>query len=96
MKKLLLTLAAVASFTFAQAEVTLKVIEATDIKGTEVPEKPASGNDNGQAKHVQPLESLKIGDYSFSFAPRHKQECSRLLLEHDRKGRHPYNPTVRR
>ncbi|MBJ2188573.1 MAG: hypothetical protein JFR41_08120 [Muribaculaceae bacterium] len=67
MKKLLLTLAAVASFTFAQAEVTLKVIDATDIKGTEIAEKPGEGSSNGEARHVQPLESLKLGDYSFSF-----------------------------
>ena len=67
MKKLLLILAAVASFTFAQAEVTLKVIDATDIKGTEIAEKPGEGSSNGEARHVQPLESLKLGDYSFSF-----------------------------
>lgn len=70
MKKLLLTLATVAMCGFASyaAETTLEVKDATDIKGTEVPEKPAEGNNNGTGRHYQPLESLKIGDYSFTFA----------------------------
>lgn len=70
MKKLLLTLATVAMCGFASyaAETTLEVKDATDIKGTDVPEKPAEGGSNGQARHIQPLESLKIGDYSFTFA----------------------------
>lgn len=69
MKKLLLTLATVAMCGFASyaAEVTLEVKDATDIKGTDVPEKPAEGTSNGQARHIQPLNSLKIGDYSFTF-----------------------------
>lgn len=69
MKKLLLTLATVAMCGFASyaAETTLEVKDATDIKGTDVPEKPAEGNSNGQARHIQPLESLKLGDYSFTF-----------------------------
>ncbi len=69
MKKLLLTLATVAMCGFASyaAETTLEVKDATDIKGTDVPEKPAEGTSNGQARHIQPLESLKIGDYSFTF-----------------------------
>lgn len=69
MKKLLLTLATVAMCGFASyaAETTLEVKDATDIKGTDVPEKPAEGGSNGQARHIQPLESLKIGDYSFTF-----------------------------
>lgn len=69
MKKLLLTLATVAMCGFASyaAEVTLEVKDATDIKGTDVPEKPKDDNSNGQARHIQPLESLKIGDYSFTF-----------------------------
>lgn len=70
MKKLLLTIATVAMCGFASyaAETTLEVKDATDIKGTDVPEKPAEGTSNGQARHIQPLESLKIGDYSFTFA----------------------------
>lgn len=73
MKKLLLTLATVAMCGFASyaAETTLVVNDATDIKGTDVPERPAGTNgdkDNGQARHFQPLESLKLGDYSFTFA----------------------------
>lgn len=69
MKKLLLTLATVAMCGFASyaAETTLEVKDATDIKGTDVPEKPAEGTSNGQARHIQPLESLKLGDYSFTF-----------------------------
>lgn len=69
MKKLLLTLATVAMCGFASyaAETTLEVKDATDIKGTDVPEKPAEGTSKGQARHIQPLESLKIGDYSFTF-----------------------------
>lgn len=70
MKKLLLTLATVAMCGFASyaAETTLEVKDATDIKGTDVPEKPAEGTSNGQARHIQPLESLKLGDYSFTFS----------------------------
>ena len=69
MKKLLLTLATVAMCGFASyaAETTLEVKDATDIKGTDVPEKPAEGTSNGQARHIQPLESLKLGNYSFTF-----------------------------
>lgn len=70
MKKLLLTLATVAMCGFASyaAETTLEVKDATDIKGTDVPEKPAEGTSPGAGRHIQPLESLKIGDYSFTFA----------------------------
>lgn len=70
MKKLLLTLATVAMCGFASyaAEITLEVKDATDIKGTDVPEKPAEGTSPGAGRHIQPLESLKIGDYSFTFA----------------------------
>lgn len=70
MKKLLLTLATVAMCGFASyaAETTLEVKDATDIKGTDVPEKPAEGTSPGAGRHIQPLESLKIGDYSFIFA----------------------------
>ena len=70
MKKLLLTLATVAMCGFASyaAETTLEVKDATDIKGTDVPEKPAECTSPGAGRHIQPLESLKIGDYSFTFA----------------------------
>lgn len=73
MKKLLLTLATVAMCGFASyaAETTLEVKDAKDIAGTDVPERPKGTNgdkDPGAARHFQPLQSLKIGDYSFSFA----------------------------
>ncbi|MCM1005409.1 MAG: chitobiase/beta-hexosaminidase C-terminal domain-containing protein [Prevotella sp.] len=69
MKKLLLSMAAVAlSFTAANAdEIELNANNATDIIGTDVPEKPAEGESNGEARHIQPLTSLSLGDYSFTF-----------------------------
>lgn len=77
MKKFLLSMATVAMFAnFANAEViTLNVADATDIKGT-VHEEVAPGekDDNGQvsqygnAKCVQPVESLVLGDFDFSFS----------------------------
>lgn len=48
-------------------ESTLEVKDATDIQGTLVDEKPATEGNNGQAKHYQPLQSLKISEYSFTF-----------------------------
>ncbi len=72
MKKTLLALA-VAAFTMSAsaASYELDATTATDLVGTETSERPAGTNsdsDPGEAKHVQPLESLKIGDFSFTFS----------------------------
>lgn len=70
MKKFLLTLmalVAVAGLASAQG-VTLSVTDATDIQGTHNEEKPASGSNNGEAENWKPLESFKIGDYTFTFS----------------------------
>lgn len=72
MKKTLLALA-VAAFTMSAsaASYELDATTATDLVGTETPERPAGTNsdsDLGEGKHVQPLESLKIGDFSFTFS----------------------------
>lgn len=72
MKKTLLALA-VAAFTMSAsaASYELDATTATDLVGTETPERPAgtdSDSDYGEAKHIQPLESLKIGDFSFTFS----------------------------
>ena len=69
MKKLLLSalcMAGVASMANA-ADTTLDVNNATNFDGTLVDEKPAEGTSNGQAKHYQPLNSLEIDGYKFSF-----------------------------
>lgn len=71
MKKFLLSMAAVAMTCGAATatEVTLNVKDATDIQGTVVDERApgtTSDKDNGEAKHVQPLESFKLGDFSFT------------------------------
>ena len=73
MKKFLLSMATVAMLAnFANAEViTLNVSDATDIKGTEIAEIPKGSDDkypNGQARHIQPLQSLVLGDFDFSFS----------------------------
>lgn len=47
--------------------VNLAAADATDFVGTHNPEEPASGSSNGRAECWQPLNSLKIGDYAFSF-----------------------------
>lgn len=76
MKKFLLSVATVAMFAgFANAEVvTLNVGDAQDIKGTDHAEVAKGETDeNGQvsqygnARHIQPLESLTLGDFSFTF-----------------------------
>lgn len=69
MKKLLLSIFGIAAtFAIASADtVEYNVNDATDFVGTEVAEKPAEGSSNGEARHVQPLTSFKLGDYSFSF-----------------------------
>lgn len=72
MKKLLLSalcLAGVASIASA-TETTLEVNNATNFQGTLVEERPAGTNsatDNGEAKHYQPVNSLEIDGYSFTF-----------------------------
>ena len=70
MKKLLLSIfGIVATFAMANADtVEYNVDDATDIVGTDVAEKPAEGTSNGTARHIQPLTSLKLGDYTLSFA----------------------------
>lgn len=55
MKKLLLSIFSIIAIAgMARAEVTLKVNDATDIKGTLVAEKPAEGNNKGEAEKYQP------------------------------------------
>lgn len=69
MKKTLLSLIAVCGLMVANAQTVLDVNDATDIQGTETAEK-APGEDGskyGAAKHVQPLESLAINGYNFTF-----------------------------
>ena len=67
MKKLLLSIFSIIAIAgMARAEVTLKVNDATDIKGTLVAEKPAEGNSNGEAEKYQPLESATISGYSLA------------------------------
>lgn len=68
MKKLLLSLALVASLTASATETTLEVKDAKNIDGTDVPEEaPNDKNKNGVAHHIQPLKSLTISDYKFEF-----------------------------
>ncbi|MDE6277504.1 MAG: hypothetical protein K2M06_05280 [Muribaculaceae bacterium] len=68
MKKALLSMA-VAFCTAAAfaAPVTLDVKDATDIKGTDIPEVPAGteGSTNGAARHIE-LESFVIDGYTFT------------------------------
>lgn len=47
--------------------VSFNVNDATDIVGTYTPEVPAEGTSYGSAAKYQPLESLKLGDYVFTF-----------------------------
>lgn len=71
MKKFLLSMTALfmcGGFVASADDVVLNVKDATDIVGTDVAEKPADGTSNGQARHIQPLESLKVGDWSFTFS----------------------------
>ncbi len=72
MKKTLLALAASVFTMWASAATyELSAKDATDLVGTVTEERPAGttgDKDYGEAKHVQPLESLKIGDFSFSFS----------------------------
>lgn len=72
MKKLLLSMAGallIAPAALAETA-TLDVNDAIDIQGTEVPERPAgttSEKDPGEARKFQPLQSLKLGDFTFAF-----------------------------
>lgn len=79
MKKQLLTLAlaAISAAAYA-APVTLDVKDATEIKGTDIPEVPAGteGFPNGAARHIE-LESFKIGDYSFSVTQPTDEKASK-------------------
>lgn len=69
MKKLLLSMALLAGFTAAAADTTLNVADATDIQGVYHDEEPPSATSQyGQAARYQPLTSLQIGGYTFSFA----------------------------
>lgn len=45
----------------------LKTENAAEIEGTDIPEKPAEGTSNGTGRHIQPLESLEIDGYIFTF-----------------------------
>ena len=65
MKKLLLAVSLLAGMSVSAVE--LNVNDATDFEGTYVAEKPAEGGNNGEAAKYQPLQSLKIAGYSFSF-----------------------------
>lgn len=68
MKKFLLSMAVMA-FGASVANATLyNVNDATAIDGTFVEEVPAEGTKNGTAKHYQPLNSFKLGDYTFTTA----------------------------
>lgn len=79
MKKQLLTLAlaAISAAAYA-APVTLDVKDATEIKGTDIPEVPAGteGFPNGAARHIE-LESFKIGDYSFTVTQPTDEKASK-------------------
>lgn len=69
MKKLLLSLAgALLLAPAAMADtVSINANDATDIQGTDIPEKAAEGSSNGEARHIQPLQSLHLGDYTLTF-----------------------------
>lgn len=51
-----------------QAPVALSAADATDFDGTHNPEEPKTETSNGRAENWQPIKSLKLGDFSFSFA----------------------------
>lgn len=68
MKKVLLAMAAVCCFSVSNAQtVTLAVDQATGIDGTLVDETKKPDGSVQAAKHYQPLNSLSIDGYSFSF-----------------------------
>lgn len=68
MKKTLLSLALVLGTTAAFAA-PFDVNDAADIQGTFSEEVPkGEGSATGQAARYQPLQSLKLGDYTFTFA----------------------------
>ncbi len=70
MQKYLLTLAAaaLAAGTMMAEDTTLSVASATDIQGTFTETQyKADGSGVQAAAHYQPLESLKIGDFAFTF-----------------------------
>lgn len=68
MKKLTLFAGLAMIGSLANAEViTLDIKDAADFKGTEVAEVKPEGNNNGSARKYQPLQSLTLGDFDFSF-----------------------------
>ena len=69
MKKLLLSMAAVATMTMAgAAEVTLNVDDATNFEGTLLEEEYKDDGTVKAAKHYQPINSLELGGFKFTFA----------------------------
>lgn len=66
MKKTLLSLALVLGTTAAFAA-PLNVDNATNLKGTDVPEEKKEDGSVAAARHIQPLESFDLGDYTFTF-----------------------------
>lgn len=69
MKKFLLSMAAIAmTMSMANAaELTYNVDNATDFQGTLVEETYKDDGSVQAAKHYQPLESMKLGDFTFTF-----------------------------
>lgn len=66
MKKLLLSLAAVAAFTASAETVTLNIADATDIKGTFTEEKLKDDGTLQEAAKYQPIESMVIEGYTIT------------------------------
>lgn len=87
MQKYLLAfaVAAFAAGTMMADDVTLSVTAATDIEGTLV---PASGN---TGEHYQPLNSLKIGEFEFTFAAWENAKDSQLPALYHKNA----TPTIR-
>ncbi len=81
MKKLLLTLAAGALAMGAYAQsVTLNVDDAQDIKGTFTEETTSGPQTTGA--HYQPLESLTLGGYTFTFSSTNENANSQPAYYH--------------
>lgn len=73
MKKLLLTLSVAAICTSsAFSQETISAADATDIQGTFVDATSSAG------AHYQPLESLKLGAYTFAFTPNTASSSSQM------------------
>ncbi len=83
MKKLLPTLAAGALAMGAYAQsVTLNVDDAQDIKGTFAEEELKDDGSVKTAAHYQPLESFKLGDYTFTFSSTNENASSQPAYYH--------------